>query len=601
MNPSQRSVPTTEELWMALNQGALRPAMEQAPDVARTARAFHWPLEFPDVMQRGGFDVVLGNPPWEVMQISDKEYFATRNPEIAELAGASRKKAIEKLEKQDPDSFKEFTKRKHEFEGLNEFCRSSDRFALTSRGKINTYSLFAELFSALQTRNGRSGIIVPTGIATDATTAPFFAHLVKKKILSSLVDFENSLPIFPSVHRSFKFCILVLGSNEPVARFAFFLTEPGQLAEPERNFTLSPEQIAAINPNTLTAPVFRSRADAELTAKIYQNAPVLIEESKGDDGNPWGIQFRQGLFNMTSDSHLFRTAPQLEEAGFVRSGTDWESGSERWVPLYEAKMIHQFDNRWAGYAENGIDIADLSHLKKVDPDFETTPRYWVNKNNISDRFEDKNWEMKSILAWRSNARNTDERTMITTVLPESNGAGHSLFLLKTNASSKLRVGLFGCFNSLPLDYVVRQKVSGINLSFFLINQFPILPPTYYTPPRLDFITPRVLELTYTSHTLAPFARDLGYDGPPFPWDENRRAELRAELDAFYARAYGLTRDELRYILDPADLKGPDYPSETFRVLKQKETRLYGEYRTQRLVLAAWDRMESGGAFTAMEM
>ena len=109
----------------------------------------------------------------------------------------------------------------------------------------------------------------------------------------------------------------------------------------------------------------------------------------------------------------------------------------------------------------------------------------------------------------------------------------------------------------------------------------------------------MLELTYTSHALAPFARDLGHDGPPFAWDEARRAALRAELDAFFARAYGLTRDELRYILDPSDVKGEDYPSETFRVLKEKEIRTHGEYRTHRLVLEAWDRMETGGEFAGM--
>jgi hypothetical protein len=101
-------------------------------------------------------------------------------------------------------------------------------------------------------------------------------------------------------------------------------------------------------------------------------------------------------------------------------------------------------------------------------------------------------------------------------------------------------------------------------------QFPVLPPSTYSALDLAFIVPRVLELTYTSHKMAPFARDLGYEGPPFAWDEDRRALLRAELDAWYARAHGLTRDELRYILDPADVKGPDYPSESFRVLKNNE-------------------------------
>lgn len=109
------------------------------------------------------------------------------------------------------------------------------------------------------------------------------------------------------------------------------------------------------------------------------------------------------------------------------------------------------------------------------------------------------------------------------------------------------------------------------MKYNVFKQLPILPPAFYTEPRLTFITPKVLELTYTSHSLAPFASDLGHNDPPFIWDEDRRALLRADLDAFYARAYGLTRDELRYILDPADVKGPDYPSETFRVLKEKKS------------------------------
>lgn len=169
------------------------------------------------------------------------------------------------------------------------------------------------------------------------------------------------------------------------------------------------------------------------------------------------------------------------------------------------------------------------------------------------------------------------------------------------ASQAYVAGLVANLSALVTDYVERQKLGGTNLTFQYLFQIPVLPPSFYTEPRLAFIAPKVLELTYTSHSLAPFARDLGHDGPPFAWNEDRRALLRADLDAFYARAYGLTRDELRYILDPADVKGPDYPSETFRVLKEKEIRQHGEYRTRRLVLAAWDRMEADGEFAAMGM
>ena len=120
-----------------------------------------------------------------------------------------------------------------------------------------------------------------------------------------------------------------------------------------------------------------------------------------------------------------------------------------------------------------------------------------------------------------------------------------------------------------------------------------MPPSAYSPVDIKFIAPRVLELVYTAYDLYPFAEDLGYHGEPFTWDEDRRALLRAELDAYYAKLYGLTRDELRYILDPQDVYGPDFPGETFRVLKNKEIKKYEEYRMRRLVLEAWDRMESG--------
>lgn len=145
-------------------------------------------------------------------------------------------------------------------------------------------------------------------------------------------------------------------------------------------------------------------------------------------------------------------------------------------------------------------------------------------------------------------------------------------------------------NSLVHDYVARQKIGGTDLSYHVKKQITNLPPDAYTPADLDFIVPRVLELTYTAEELRPRAEDLGYTGDPFPWNPDRRRQLRAELDAWYARLYGLTRDELRYILDPADIEGEDYPSETFRVLKKKEMKTFGEYLTRRLVLEAWDRL-----------
>ena len=153
--------------------------------------------------------------------------------------------------------------------------------------------------------------------------------------------------------------------------------------------------------------------------------------------------------------------------------------------------------------------------------------------------------------------------------------------------------LNGNLEAICLDFVARHKIGGANFNFFIVRQLPVLAPTTYNERDLGFITPRVLELTYTSHDLKPWADVLGFDGTPFPFHPDRRAQLRAELDAYYARLYGLSREDLCYILDPASVMGVDYPSQTFRVLKQNEEREVGEYRTKRQVLAAWDALERG--------
>ena len=622
-DPSKRTVPTTEELWLALNQGKIRPAMEAAPDAARRASVLHWPLEFPDVMQRGGFDVVLGNPPWERIKLQEQEFFASRVPEIVEaknkaersirikwLSEGSLRYHLSKFQSPPPPDqnevqlFQEFEFEKRLAEATSVFVRvpgdDGGRYVFTGRGDVNTYALFAEHFANLARL--RAGVIVPTGIATDATTAPFFAHLVENNRLARLVDFENRAGLFPAVDSRMKFSLITLGRNESEANFAFFLTEPGQLAELERNFTLTAETIARLNPNTRTAPVFRSRADAALTAKIYSTAPVLIEDAKSNDGNPWGFDYMTKMFDMADSSHLFSTSSQLADKGFQRIGSDWfdlgVNPENRFVPLFEAKMTHHFDHRWAGYAENGQDLVDYNMVQKASPTFDSNPRYWIEAKLLRKRTETKDWNRLWLTGWRDITNATNERTLIASTVPEV-AVNHKIRLFFVSHSPELHQCLLANFNSLVTDYVARQMVGGTALAVFVLVQLPILPPSFYTVPRLDFIVLRVLELTYTSNSLAPFAQDLGYDGPPFGWDEVRRALLRAELDAFYARAYGLDRDELRYILDPSDVKGPDYPSETFRVLKDKEIRHHGEYRTRRLVLEAWDRMMSEGIFESL--
>ncbi len=198
-----------------------------------------------------------------------------------------------------------------------------------------------------------------------------------------------------------------------------------------------------------------------------------------------------------------------------------------------------------------------------------------------------------LMGWRDICRSTDERTVIASVLPRM-GIGHKIPLMGfATATAREATGLIANLSSIPFDYAARQKIGGTTMSYFIYMQLPVIAPNQFTTEDLVFIAPRVLELTYTSHSMRPWAEDLGHAGSLFAFDPDRRAQLRAELDAFFARKYGLSRDELRYILDPTDTHGESYPSETFRGLKRNEIERYGEYRTQRLVLTAFDRLTGG--------
>ena len=298
------------------------------------------------------------------------------------------------------------------------------------------------------------------------------------------------------------------------------------------------------------------------------------------------------MFDMSTDSDLFRTAAQLETDGGQRYGITWiDINGETWVPLYEAKMIHQFDHRWATYEENGTDSRDVAEAEKKISTWEPLPRYWVMRSETDERLRAKGWTQGWLMGWRDVTSAHVLRTVISAVLPRA-GCGDTLLLMLPSITDiPLLALLIANLNSLPGDYVARQKVGGTHLKYVTFKQLAIIPPYAYNKADRLFITKRVLELAYTTEAMRPFAEDLGYEGPPFTWDPDRRALLRAELDAYYAYLYGLTHDELRYILNPADVMGRHYPSETFRVLKDKELAQFGEYRTQRLVLEAWNRLD----------
>ena len=355
------AVPTSGDLIAWREGRAVRQQVaEQARELARRHRFFHWYIEFPEVFERGGFDCVLGNPPWDQLQFDPREFFSTRDSTIAKAQHmAERKRRIEVLEADNPRLYSLFVQENDKVLRQQAFVHGSGRFPYTSFGRINLAPLFAELSTQLPSSIGRAGIIVPSGIATDSFTQHFFRSLFDNNRLVALYGFSNRESLFPAVGSLITFVLMTLGARESTADFLFFATRVEHLRDPRRRFQLSAADIHLLNPNTHTCPVFRSRRDAELTKKIYRQVPVLIDESRGAAGNPWGIEFML-MFMMNTASHLFHTRTQLLEAGATEQGPNWVlPDGTVYVPLYEAKMVHQFDHRWAEYEADGKTTRDL--------------------------------------------------------------------------------------------------------------------------------------------------------------------------------------------------------------------------------------------------
>ncbi len=526
--------------------------------------AMTWQDKFPQVFGRDekGFDCVIGNPPWERLKLQEREFFDFTSTEIASAVdAATRRKLIAELEKANPDLHQRYTAAKEAADKTLTYVRDTDRFPLTGKGDVNTYTLFAELAHSIVAPLGRVGLLVPSGISTDMTTKEFWGKLVKDKSLVGMYDFENKAPVFADVHRSFKFSILLFGGSKrktDAADFVFFAHKIEELYDPARHIRLSAKDIKLVNPNTLTCPIFRSQRDAELTKAIYKRVPVLVDRNREEGGNPWGIKFVR-MFDQTNDAELFKTEPELKELRCKRHGAHWKKGKQTYLPLYEAKMIQVYDHRAASVVikdENWMrqgQTADTTPVQHQNPEYVVEPRWWVDEQAVYDTLG--RTALTHFVGLKDITSPTNQRTMIAAAIPWSAVTNHFPLLL-TTCDSKLEMCLLGNLNSLALDYVTRQKIGGVTLNFFIVEQLPTFPPGFYADrcpwdqrQSLEkWVSNRVLKLTCTSNDMIPLAEAAGLEPPVHPWKPAERADLMAQLDAAYFILYGIKRDDVEHIL-----------------------------------------------------
>ncbi len=605
-------------------EGHFDTVLREANAVIAEERFLNWQVTFPEIWSdwdadglTGGFDAIIGNPPWDRMKLQQIEWFAERHSEIALASPASeRRSMIDALKKSDDPLANDYTKVSFRAATAARLARTGDNFPLLSSGDINLYSLFVERALTLTAPDGMVGLLVPSGIASDKHAAKFFKSISTSGRLKALYDFENGRkgeaggPFFPDVDRRFKFCTFVASSspsNKP-AKCAFFLNDVSDLSKKDAQFLLSSADFTQVNPNTGTAPIFRSRRDAELTKAIYSTSPILIDRSSKEERNIWSLRYRKTL-HMTTDSHLFRTRYDLEEKelAFPIGSNLFESKSELWVPIYEGKMVQAYDHRAASIINNPknrhrpAQKVSTTTEQYQNPDWLPHPQFWVNKGGI--RNEQKvSW----CIGYKAITAPTNMRTMIASILP-FDCAGNSIALVQPIEGSDLLMSsatlFLGMLNSTPFDYVIRQKVQGQNINQYIVEQVPVIPSerfdevTFGSKTARDIVHDAVLELTYTSHDMAPFARAMGFvdqEGKtksPFLWNDDKRIALRSKIDAVFFHLYGVTeREDIRYIYS------------TFPIVEKTERRKFADkYRSRDICLAYLNAFTSGNSDVEIDL
>lgn len=583
-----------EDVGSSFNLG-LPQTMKTVEDLRKRHDYFHWPLSFPEVFgpeSAGGFNATVGNPPWDIVKPNSQEFFSNYDPKFRTYNKQQANKAIANLLANNPAIAQHWVEYGYSFTEQSAYLKEPSAYASLGKGDINTFKLFLERFFCLLKANGRMGMVVPSGIYTDQGCQPLRELFFTKSVIDFLYCFENRNAIF-NIHRSFKFVLFGTHKGGATERFkcAFMEHDPERLPVIEQHaLQMRVDQVKKFSPDTLSVMEFKSQRELDVTERLYGNNRLLGDVLK----NEWKGGF-SSEFHTTNDSYLFHPRESCIHGLIEISSLEYKSPDGRKMsPLYEGKMIHNYDPHWS---ECNYFIDRAEALKASGHD---GSRYRIGYRRI--------------------ARSTDERTIIASFIPKT---FHAEQIVTIHGENETEVRVFcGVLNSFCLDYIMRQKVSS-NLNMHFLNTAPV--PSFII--ARDAILIRILRLICFESAFSdlwreqfnrswasmefwyPSAAPIDSYGPaheqeirkrlrdeaaslttewgphcgvhdrlPDRRDTGDRAQLRAEIDAYVAHLYGLSRDDFAYILD------------TFPVLKNKEKKAFGEFMSKRKCLEEFDRI-----------
>ena len=592
----------------------MRELLAKAEELNRRERFLHWESAFPGVWPlkngeqwEGGFDAVVGNPPWERMKMQEVEWFRDRAPDIAAVKPAARRRAEIARRRERGDHWVGlYDIAARNAEASMRAARECGEYPVMSRGDVNLYALFAERALRLVRPTGRAGLLMPSGIYSGKTTSSFFKRVAADGRIDWLLDFKNRPPsggakFFREVHGDFRFCALILGgekANVGPAKIAMLLDRAADADDPARVLKMSPEDFQSVNPKTCNAPTFRGARDARLVLDIYRKFPILCAE--------WPVR-QLRMIDPDKDSGIFQTAKRLDGSGYFRvAGNTYDGGrgkdAQPHFPLYAGRMMTHFNHRVNSVGFNPgspfrFNVSRLSTPDQLrDPGFLPEPPYWIPESRVT---------FPAGMDWAIGRRDVtgegNERTVVAAIVPRAayastlplvmpklpprpGGGENSAAVRKWRRDRAAALAAYRAaapmraanLCSFALDFVCRQKIQGTHLSLFALKQLPVIPDSGYSRgfgPRTaaEIVRDHVLRLTYVSEDMRPFARDMGFKGGPFPWDDEERAHLRARLDALYFILYGFSREDAEYILS------------TFPIAHRNDMERHGRELTRELI------------------
>lgn len=550
----------------------------EVADLANHYRFFHWPIAFADVMGRGGFDVVLGNPPWETMSPDNKEFFASYDPQVRFMSPPDQRAAIDLL-LEDSSIEDKWNQHCRNLYAAVHFMKSSGRYRLFApgnlgKGDFNVYRMFVETALALTRQGQVAAQFVPEGLYNGANATAIRGELFDNFRLEKLAGFENTKGIwFPSVHAAAKFCLYVAWRDGRTARFgaAFRVNSLEKLANfsAGRVLSIPTELVAEFSPDDRGVMEFAAQEDIDICTKMYGRF------------QKFGQRFEE-----------FGYRPYMRE---VDMGTDRSLFSEgiEGLPVFEGRMVDSYDYRAKGYLSGRGRSAEWEDYPFGSSRKAVRPQWRIPLNKVPDKLGDRINDYR--ISFGDVGSPTNSRSMIAAIVPPGMICGHTAPTIAFRNSEYWTLLLWvGVANSLAIDFIVRKKVA-LHLSYTIVDALPFPWDPASTQCGWDIVA-RAVKLCAIGDEMAAlrqaaYEHGLISDLTDVEEDPERRAELAAEIDVLVAReVYGLNQQEMRYILDPKSILGEQCEIETFKALKNRELREFGDYRTQRLVLEAWGRI-----------